>query len=129
MDASAVLLGLEGDTDPAAAAQRARCLDVLARGQAPDGGWGPYVTSQSEPFDTALAVLALDGVRRAGGLSMAPYAARELDDAIDRARAYLLSLQDADGSWPETTRPPNLESYAQRISTTAWALMALLESQ
>jgi hypothetical protein len=116
-DASAVLLGLEGDADPAAAAQRRRSLDVLRSGQGPDGGWGPYVTSQSEPFDTALAILALRSLRNA-----------ELDETIRRGRAYLITNQHPDGSWPETTRPPNGESYAQRISTTAWALLALFAS-
>jgi len=114
-DASAVLLGLEGDADPAAAAQRRRSLDVLRSGQGPDGGWGPYVTSQSEPFDTALAILALRSLRDAG-----------VTETIRRARAYLITTQNPDGSWPETTRPPNGESYAQRISTTAWTLLALL---
>jgi hypothetical protein len=116
-DASAVLVGLEGDTNPAAAAQRRRSLDVLRSGQGPDGGWGPYVTSQSEPFDTALALLGLRSLRDA-----------DLDETIRRARAYLITTQNPDGSWPETTRPPNGESYAQRISTTAWALLALLAS-
>ena len=128
LDASSVLLGLEGDVDSAAVAQRRKALDVLMRGQGPDGGWGPYVTSQSEPFDTALAVLALAGVRKVDGLSAAPYSSRELDGAIDRARDYLVDVQRPDGSWPETTRPPNGESYAQRISTTAWSLLSLLES-
>ena len=54
--------------------------------------------------------------------------ARDLNEAIHRARAYLVGAQNEDGSWPETTRPPNGESYAQRISTTAWSLLALLDS-
>jgi squalene cyclase len=129
LDASAVLLGLERDSDPAAATQRGRSLAILQRGQGPDGGWGPYVTSQSEAFDTALALLALAGLRPVDALSTAPYSARDLDAAIERGRASLLRTQNPDGSWPETTRPPNGDSYAQRISTTAWALMALLESE
>jgi hypothetical protein len=128
LDASAVLLGLERDVDPAAVAQRQRSLEVLKRGQGPDGGWGPYVASQSEPFDTALAVLALAGVPNVEGRSSVPYSDRDLEEAITRGRAYLLGAQSPDGSWPETTRPSNGESYAQRISTTAWALLALLES-
>ncbi len=128
LDASAVLLGLERDSDPAAATQRQRSLAILQRGQGPDGGWGPYVTSQSEAFDTALALLALAGLRPVDALSTAPYSARELDAAVERGRASLLRTQNPDGSWPETTRPPNGDSYAQRISTTAWALMALLET-
>lgn len=129
LDASAVLLGLERDSDPQAAAQRQRALSILQRGQGPDGGWGPYVTSQSEPFDTALALLALTGLRPVGTFSTAPYSPRDLDAAIERGRASLLRTQNPDGSWPETTRPPNGDSYAQRISTTAWALMALFESE
>src|SRR6185503_1461175 len=118
LDASSVLIGLDRDVDAAAVAQRQKCLDVLKRGQGPDGGWGPYVTSQSEPFDTALAVLALLTVRNAESTQM-----------ISRAKDYLVGSQNSDGSWPETTRPPNGESYAQRISTTAWALLALLEAE
>ena len=45
LDASSVLIGLEGGDDRAAADQRARCLTLLRKGQGPDGGWGPYVTS------------------------------------------------------------------------------------
>ncbi len=128
LDAAAVLLGLERDVDPAAIAERQRSLDVLKRGQGPDGGWGPYVASQSESFDTALAVLALAGVRNIEALSTSPYSDRDLGEAIRRAREYLAGVQGPDGSWPETTRPANGESYAQRISTTAWSLLALLES-
>jgi len=127
LDASSVLLGLDRDADATAVAQRQKCLDVLKRGQGPDGGWGPYVTSQSEPFDTALAVLALHTVRNAGSPTAPSNPPGELTEMISRAREYLVSSQNSDGSWPETTRPPNGESYAQRISTTAWALLALLE--
>ena len=86
------------------------------------------MTSQSEPFDTALALLALAGVRNVEALSTSPYSDRDLAGAIQRAREYLVGAQNPNGSWPETTRPPNGESYAQRISTTAWSLLALLES-
>ncbi len=127
LDASAVLIGLERDTDPAAAIQRQRALDVLKRGQGPDGGFGPYVVSQSEPFDTALAVLALVGMRGVEARTQAPRDLSDLNDAIHRAREYLVATQNPDGSWPETTRPPLGESYAQRISTTAWSLLAVLE--
>jgi hypothetical protein len=41
----------------------------------------------------------------------------------------LMRRQLADGSWPETTRPAGQASYAQRISTTAWALLALIEAR
>jgi hypothetical protein len=45
---------------------------------------------------------------------------------IRRGREFLVGAQQPDGSWPETTRPPGADSYAQRISTTGWALLALL---
>jgi hypothetical protein len=129
LDAASILIGLERDADPTAVRQRGRALDTLKRGQGPDGGWGPYVTSPSEPFDTALAVLGLVAVRNVQDLETAPYSQVELDEAVRKARASLTSSQLEDGSWPETTRPAGGESYAQRISTTAWALQALLASE
>ena len=44
-------------------------------------------------------------------------------------RAYLLATQQEDGSWTETTRPAGATSYAQRISTTGWATLALLATR
>lgn len=126
LDASSLLIGLDRDRDAAAVAQRLKCREILKRGQGPDGGWGPYVTSQSEPFDTALAVLALVTDPAVGS---PPQSAIELTQMVSRGRDYLVRSQNPDGSWPETTRPPNGESYAQRISTTAWALLALLEME
>ena len=49
--------------------------------------------------------------------------------AIARGREYLVRRQLPDGSWVETTRPSGQESYAQRISTSAWALLAVLETR
>jgi len=48
---------------------------------------------------------------------------------IRRGRLYLAQAQLLDGSWPETTRPSGEESYAQRISTSSWATLALLNTQ
>jgi hypothetical protein len=92
-------------------------LDLLKRAQAADdGGWGPFVTSRSEVFDTALAVLAL-----------APWRDNPEPKAlIARGRSFLIDQQQDDGSWIETTRPSGGVSYAQRISTTGWATLALL---
>jgi hypothetical protein len=115
LDAAGVTIGLDGASDDLANAQRERCLDVLRRGQAPDGGWGPYVTSASEPFDTAIAVLALTTVRSS-----------VVRAATLRGREFLIARQRDDGSWDETTRPARQESYAQRISTTGWATLAVL---
>jgi squalene cyclase len=127
LDASSVLIGLDGADDGAAADQRARCLQLLKEGQGPDGGWGPYVTSPSEVFDTALAVLALSGVSESEAAGV--YSGAELRDAVRGGREFLVSAQADDGSWLETTRPSGGESYAQRISTTAWALLALLAAR
>lgn len=130
VDAASILLGLAQDRDPAAVSQRRRALELLKKGQGPDGGWGPFVVSQSEPFDTALALLALATVRAPAvdSLSTEPYTVSELETAIRRGREHLVATEGDDGSWPETTRPAGGESYAQRVSTTAWALLALLES-
>jgi hypothetical protein len=135
LDASSALLGLVLDATEGAA-QRTRALGLLRRGQGTDGGWGPFTSSRSEPFDTALAVLALSRVEvsAAGAGTGAPvvdnvYPSAERRAAIERGRHYLASMQQQDGSWVETTRPAGLESYAQRISTTAWCLQALLESR
>jgi len=84
-----------------------------------DGGWGSYKDSPSEPFDTALALLAIKSYRDGP----------ELKVLTRRARRFLARIQDADGGWPATTRPAGGDSYAQRISTTAWALIALLETR
>ena len=91
-------------------------IDFLRRSQTSDGGWGAYPDSPPEVFDTALALLAL---------AKAPGQTK----AIERARQFLISQQRPDGSWPATTRPPGGEGYAQTISTTAWATLALLETR
>jgi hypothetical protein len=84
---------------------------ILLAAQNADGGWGPYAGRPSEAFDTAVALLALH---------------RHHPAAIARGRAYLTKTQQPAGGWPETTRPPGSLSYAQHISTSAWATIALL---
>jgi hypothetical protein len=100
LDAAAVVIALED------------------RGQASDGGWGPYRNSPSEPFDTAVVVLALLSVRDRP----------QMEELIEQGRTYLLQTQLSAGGWPETTRPPGSQSYAQHISTSSWATLALLLS-
>jgi len=116
LDAAAVLLALECADDAGALKQRGTCLAVIRKGEAEKGGWGPYVNAAPEVFDTALVVLALN--RQAE--------TKEIESWRQRGRAYLTRTQLKDGSWPETTRPSGADSYAQRISTTAWATQALL---
>ncbi|HMF13257.1 MAG TPA: hypothetical protein VKE94_13160, partial [Gemmataceae bacterium] len=118
LDAAAVLLGMDDAKDDDARGQRERCLALIRKGEAKDGGWGPYVTSAPEPFDTAVVVLALGR----------PSNAAESKEMRRRGRAYLLLSQRGDGSWRESTRPAGGDSYAQRVSTTSWATQALLDS-
>jgi hypothetical protein len=94
-------------------------LAFLLHAQSSDGGWGPYPGTPPEPFDTALALLALAKHRHT----------HEVTAAVRRGRAHLAAQQQPDGSWPATTRPPRGESYAQTVSTTAWATLALLETR
>lgn len=119
LDASVALLASAGRPDNASKALRGRAMERLRVGQGKDGGWGPFADSPPEPFDTALAVLALVRVKPEGD------AAR----MIRRGRTFLVAEQSADGSWPETTRPPGAESYAQRLSTAGWATLALLATR
>lgn len=99
------------------ARQRTQCLQRVTAAQGTDGGWGPYANSSPEVFDTAVALLAL--------MSLPGEPQRRA--AVDRGVAFLTKQQLADGRWPGTTRPPDGGSYAQQISTAAWAALALLE--
>jgi hypothetical protein len=117
LDAAAQILGLTADERRTEAATIARSREFLFDSQQPTGGWGPYAVNRPEVFDTAVAILALC----------------ELGDEASRKRAvagqrFLIERQWEDGSWTETTRPSGRESYAQRISTTAWGTLALLET-
>jgi hypothetical protein len=116
VEAAAVLLALGDSTNPAAPALRRRAMDLIRRGESRTGGWGPYVNSHPEPFDTAVVLLAL--ALRSGDA--------EVSAMIGRGREYLAHTQEPDGGWPPTTRPAGGESYAQRLSTTGWAALALI---
>lgn len=126
LEASATVLALELSSDVMAENLRRNCLSILRTGQSPEGGWGPYVTAAPQVFDTALAVLALSSLEAEPRLARSAYRPEQLKEAIANGKKYLVSQQKPDGSWPETTRPANQESYAQRISTTGWAMLALL---
>jgi len=128
IDAAGTLLALEHAGDVMAENLRRTCLSILRSGQSPAGGWGPYVTAAPQVFDTAMAVLALSLLDVEPRLARSTYRPEELKEAIANGKAYLVSQQRPDGSWPETTRPADQESYAQRISTTGWAMLALLQS-
>lgn len=115
LDAAAVMLGLANDRSAEARGQRERAFHVLRGGQGANGGWGPYVRSSAEVFDTALALLALRTLPADKSSAM-----------IAKGREYLIRTQEPDGGWPATTRPAGGTSYAQRLSTTGWATQALL---
>jgi hypothetical protein len=119
LDAAALLLALDGKQGPAVEEQRRHCLTLIRQGEAKSGGWGPYVHSPPEPFDTAVVLLAL--LR----LGERP----DLQPMRQRGRVYLIRTQQADGTWPETTRPAGSVSYAQRLSTAGWATLALLATR
>lgn len=127
LDAASTVLALELSSDVMAENLRRNCLSILRQGQSADtGGWGPYVTAAPQAFDTAMAVLALSALDVEPRLARSAYRPEQLKEAIASGKKYLVSQQKPDGSWPETTRPANQESYAQRISTTGWAMLALL---
>jgi hypothetical protein len=117
VSAAAVLLWA-ATNNPGTSAKHRRdaCLTFIGRAQTQDGGWGPYADSPPEVFDTAIVLLALAATGKQAGVT----------DRIRRGRNFLATQQNPDGGWPATTRPPGGESYAQRLSTTGWATLALL---
>jgi len=127
-DAAAIVFAHAGASGAPAAGNWRQAIDLLQKGQGRSGGWGPYITSPAEPFDTALALLALHALARRPSLAAPVFTKATLAGAIAMGRAYLEREQLADGSWNETTRPAGQTSYAQRISTTGWALLALIET-
>ncbi len=125
-DAAALLLWLaDRDEKPDTVHERLReqCLALIGQGAQKSGGWGPFVNSRPEAFDTALVLLALAAQPKEGERGA------EMQALIKAGRAYLANTQQADGSWPATTRPARGESYAQTMSTTGWVVQALLATQ
>jgi hypothetical protein len=119
LDSAAVVWGLAKEEDREAVASVTRRLETIRQGQSKRGGWGPYVTSPPEPFDTAIVLL---------GLSALP-PTKETQKMIAAGRQYLFDTQLPSGGWPATTRPAGLESYPQMISTCAWATLALVMTE
>ena len=98
--------------------QVSTAIAFLKNAQTSGGGWGPYLDGPPEVFDTALALLALSRFSDAG-----------IKQIVRRGRSFLGANQLSDGSWPATTRPPGGVSYAQAMSTSGWATLALLASR
>jgi hypothetical protein len=129
LDAAAVVLALGLADDAEAMAQRRHCLELILAGRNRSGGFGPYVTSAAEPFDTAVVLLGLLSLSERPELAEPSFDEDELDEAIRSAQMFLVERQLPDGSWPETTRPAGQVSYAQYISTSGWATLALLAAE
>jgi hypothetical protein len=88
------------------------CLEFLLTHQNPDGGWGYQPTSPSSVEATAWALMALAG----RGQAAPP------QDAMARARAWLLETQLPEGAWPA------FAGQRQGCWTTSLATLALERS-
>jgi len=119
--AASLLYGLAEADDAAAVRQRRACLELIRRGQAPEGGWGPFVEARTEAFDTALVLLAL--------VRLPDDREPDVRAMLARGRAYLVATQQPNGAWPATTRPADGDSYAEWTSTAAWSTLALLATR
>ena len=94
-------------------------LDQTLASQHADGGWGWLPKDRSNAFSTGQAVYALATIDD-------PRA----EDALSRGINYLLSRQQADGSWETpslltSTEPTEAKDYIYRYWGTAWASMGL----
>jgi hypothetical protein len=130
--AAVLLLGASPQGDFPGEERLAECLALIRQGASPGGGWGAYANAAPEAFDTALVLLGLARLKArvaAGTRAEDRERAAEIAPWIESGREFLRRTQRADGSWQETTRPPGAESYALRISTTAWAVIALLATR
>lgn len=116
LEAASLLITLKQGEDqkPMRATARRIVFESAHKG----GGFGPYANSPPEVFDTALAVIAL----------MRDEASPKKRELSEKGIKQLMEWQLEDGSWEETTRPSGGISYAHRVSTTSWAIEALLES-
>lgn len=82
LGAAAVLMALGDRRDPETEPRGKESLEKILRGQASDGGWGPYASSPPEVFDTSVVLLALHSLRQNSSIR----------DRIERGRAYLCNL-------------------------------------
>jgi hypothetical protein len=111
-EVAAVLLALDLSSDVMAENLRRSSLSYLRNAQTKEGGWGPKSDTPTI-IDTALAVLALSVLDVEPRLARSTYRPEELKEAIARGKTYLVSQQQADGSWIGG-------------GSIAWALLALL---
>jgi ankyrin repeat protein len=107
-------------------AMRAAARELLNE-QRPDGGWGQHAALASDAYATGQALTAL---REAGALA-------EYEAQYQRAVTFLLSTQNADGSWYVRSRSIPFQPYFESgfphgpdqwisAAATNWAAMALI---
>ncbi len=104
---------------------RKAALELLQTQRA-DGGWEQLASMETDAYATSTALVAL---HQAGGLATS-------DDAYRKGLRYLLSKQQADGSWLVTSRSKPIQSYFESgyphgtnqfisISAASWSTTAL----
>jgi hypothetical protein len=100
-----------------------RARNYLMSGQNADHGWG--ANGRSDPLSTAFAALALATLARPG-------TGRYIRSGLE----YLLTTQQADGSWPACpfiafprVGGPGVHIYRSSTITTTFCLKAILASQ
>src|SRR5436309_5057099 len=88
--------------------------------QSPDGGFSLWAGGEPETFLTAYGLMELADMSRV----------QEVDPAvIQRAQAWLIAKQNADGSWPVTTSAhQERASKSGAFAFTAYATWALAET-
>jgi squalene cyclase len=119
VNTAAVVLALEKRTEPASKTKLEQAVSVLLNSQNTDGGWGAFAQTPAEPFETSMALLALNTVRDNP----------DVENRIVRGRAFLASAQFEDGGWPAERQSAAGGTYARHISTSAWATMALISTK
>jgi hypothetical protein len=119
VNAAAVVLALENRTEPASKTKLEQAVSVLLNSQNADGGWGAFAQTPAEPFETSMALLALNSVREKP----------DVESRIVRGRTFLASVQFEDGGWPAERQSATGGTYARHISTSAWATMALISTK
>lgn len=98
----------------------------LAKTQRPDGGWAQTDALKSDAYATGSTLVAL---HRAGGLATT-------DPAYRRGMKYLLTAQQADGSWHVRSRSRPFQKYFESgfphgkdqfisLAASGWATTAL----
>lgn len=106
-------------------AEAERVLKELLARQHDDGGWGWLSDEASDAFGTGLALYALH------------YAGRAADDpVVYKARAFLLSTQRDDGSWPSPSTHKKAAGKEDKLTPptgiswgSAWAVIGLMHTQ